>query len=173
MNLLKKYPELLELAYLTEAERNHSLRSIFKRDIVDNPDLNFRKVKIYPIKDDKCSMQTLFNHLTTEKIEEQDEQGEVNKRRVFDIHRSDRLHWLRYHLEENKKDGMEVFSLYERIEGKTVSRTYIYDVKQKYVIVLEPQRNRGYYLLTAFYLHKSFGVDQMQQKLKNRLSEVL
>lgn len=173
MNILKKYPELLELAYLQESERTESLKSIFSRDIEDNPDLNFRKVKIYPIKDDQPAMQTLFNHLTKEEMEEKDEHGKIVRRRVFDMHRSVRLHWVRYHIEENKKDGMEIFSVEERIKGRTVCRTYIFDIKQKYTIVLEPQRSKGYYLLTAFYLNKSYGVEQMQKKLKNRLDEVL
>lgn len=173
MNILNKYPELLELAYLQEFERTESLKSIFKRDIEDNPDLNFRRVKIYPIKDDQPAMQTLFNHLTKEGIDEEDENGKIIKKRVFDIHRSARLHWVKYHIEENKKDGMEIFSAEERVKGKTVYRTYIFDVKQKYTIVLEPQRNKGYYLLTAFYLNKSYGVEQIKKKLKNKLDKVL
>ena len=33
LNIIKKYPELLELAYLSEREREHDLHAIFKRDI--------------------------------------------------------------------------------------------------------------------------------------------
>lgn len=173
MNILKKYSELLELAFLQEYQRTETLLSIFKRDIEENLNLNFRGVKIYPVKDDKPAMQTLFNHLTKEEIEEKDESGKITRRREFDIHRSIRLHWIKYHLEENIKDGMEIFSVEERIKGKTVSRTYIFDVKKKYIIVLEPQRNRGYYLLTAFYLNKSYGENQIKKKLKNKLDKVL
>lgn len=32
LNIIKKYPELLELAYLSEREREHDLHAIFKRD---------------------------------------------------------------------------------------------------------------------------------------------
>ena len=173
MNILKKYPELLQLAYLSEDDRTKDLKSIFNRDIENNPNLNFRNVKIYPIKDDESAMQTLFNHLTREEIEEKDEDGKMLKKRVFDMHRSARLHWITYHLEENKKYDMQVFSTEERVKGKTVFRTYIFDVKEKYTIVLEPQRSRGYYLLTAFYLHQSYGIDLMRKKYKNKLNEVL
>lgn len=173
MNILKKYPELLDLAYLQEFERTASLKKIFKRDIEDNTGFNFRGVKIYPIKDEQPAMQTLLNHLTKEEIEEEDENGKIIKKREFDIHRSVRLHWVRFHIEENKKDGMEVFSMEERVKGKTVFRTYIYDVKQKYIIVLEPQRNRGYYLLTAYYLNRSYGVEQIHKKLKGKLETIL
>lgn len=173
MNILKKYSELLELAFLQEFQRTETLLSIFKRDIEENLDLNFRRVKIYPVKDDQPAMQTLFNHLTKEEIEEKDESGKITRRREFDMHRSIRLHWIKYHLEENLKEGMEIFSVEERIKGKTVLRTYIFDVKQKYTIILEPQRKEGYYLLTAFYLNKSFGVEQMKKKLKNKLDRVL
>ena len=40
LNIIKKYPELLELAYLSEREREHDLHAIFKRDIEDNSFLN-------------------------------------------------------------------------------------------------------------------------------------
>jgi len=172
MNLLKKYPGLLELAYLQEADRTEILRSIFKRDIEDNPDFKFRGVAIYPIRDEQPAMQTLFNHLTKEEIEEEDEHGKRVKRREFDMHRSVRLHWIRYHIEENKKDSMDIFSAEERVKGRTVIRTYIYDVKEKYIIVLEPQRHRGYYLLTAYYLNREYGIDQLKRKIKNKLREV-
>ena len=89
------------------------------------------------------------------------------------MHRSVRLHWIRYHIEEIKKNEMEVFSAQERVKGKTVFRTYIFDVTEKYTIVLEPQRSRGYYLLTAFYLHKDHGIKQMRKKIDNKLDVVL
>ncbi|MBN1599043.1 MAG: hypothetical protein JW894_12180 [Bacteroidales bacterium] len=174
MNILKKYPELLELAYLSVVERTKSLKSIFERDIENDPNLNFRKKKIYPIKGEEPAMQLLFNHLTREEVEEEDESGRKVKRRVFDMHRSQRLHWVKYHIEENKKDKMEIFSTEERVKGKTVFRTYIFDLAEKYVIVLEPQRTKkDYYLLTAFYLYKKHGETQIKNKLKNKLGEIL
>jgi hypothetical protein len=45
-NLLKKYPELLGLAYLTVYQRNNSLKNIFKRDIEDNIGLDFWTCKL-------------------------------------------------------------------------------------------------------------------------------
>ena len=173
MNILKKYPELLELAHMTPTERTNSLKSIFERDIENNHKLSFRSKKIYPIKGEEPAMQLLFNHLTKEEVEVEEE-GKVLKRRFFDMHRSQRLHWVKYHIEENKKDRMEIFSAEERNNGKTTYRTYIYDVVEKYVIVLEPQRTKNdYYLLTAFYLYKSFGEKQMRKKLKNKLLDIL
>ena len=35
-NLLKTYPELLDIVSLSEKERHHDLQAIFKRDIEDN-----------------------------------------------------------------------------------------------------------------------------------------
>ena len=49
LNIIKKYPELLELAYLSEREREHDLHAIFKRDIEDNCQFSFRGWRIYPI----------------------------------------------------------------------------------------------------------------------------
>ena len=46
LNQIKKYPELLDILSLSEKERTLSLQMIFKRDIEENPDLNFRSKKI-------------------------------------------------------------------------------------------------------------------------------
>ena len=67
LNIIKKYPELLELAYLSEREREHDLHAIFKRDIEDNCQFSFRGWRIYPIKTDgEIDMARLFKHLTCE-----------------------------------------------------------------------------------------------------------
>lgn len=69
LNIIKKYPELLELAYLSEREREHDLHAIFKRDIEDNCQFSFRGWRIYPIKTDgEIDMARLFKHLTCEEI---------------------------------------------------------------------------------------------------------
>ena len=49
-NILKTYPELLEILGLSETERYHDLQAIFKRDIEDNSCFAFRNRRIYPIK---------------------------------------------------------------------------------------------------------------------------
>jgi hypothetical protein len=174
LNLLKKYPELLELAHLSIVDRIKSLQGIFKRDFEENPNLKFRAKTIRPIKDDEPAMQTLFHHLTTEEIEEDDENGRVFKRRVFEIHRSVRLHWIRFHIEEKLKDVIKVFSTEERVNGRITYRTYIYDYKQRYVIVLEPQRSgQDYYLLSAYYLNRPYGEKMIQKKMKHKLPQLL
>ena len=87
--------------------------------------------------------------------------------------RSQRLHWIKYHIDENRRENMEIFSIEERADRGNVIRTYIYDIDQKYVIVLEPQRSgRDYYLLTAYYLNKSYGVKKMKKKLKKKLDVI-
>ena len=85
------------------------------------------------------------------------------------------MHWIRYFLEERKKENVEVFSVEERDQKKrqNITRTYIYDKEQKYVIVLEPQRNqRDYYLLTAYHLNKDYGEKSINKKLKYKLPDV-
>lgn len=174
-NLLKKYPELLELGHLSEPARTESLQRIFKRDIEENPGLNFRGKKIRPIKGEEPDMVLLFRHLTTEEIEETEEAVKAFKKRYFEMDRSRRLHWIKFHLEENKKDKVEVFSVEERDQKKRqdIIRTYIYDVEQKYVIVLNPQRTgRDYYLITAFYLNKEYGEKKIKKLFKKRLGEL-
>jgi len=175
-NLIKQYPALLDITGLNEKQRTASLRGIFKRDIQDNPAFLFRSKQIRPIRaEGEASMGTLFNHLTREEIKEIQPDGSVIKKRVFEKDRSVRLHWIKFHVDECKKDNMLVFSKRERCpkKRKYIIRTYIYDITQKYVIVLEPQRsNLDYYLLTAYYLNRSYGEKQMQKKLEDTLPEV-
>ena len=181
INLLKQYPELLELNFLGTDARKRSLQGIFDRDIAENKNFNFRSKRIYPIKTDgELDMNREFTHLTTVEKEETDNQGCTIKRRVYDSYRSERLHWIKPHIQEVIKDNsdIEVFSVVERNQHKRVDviRTYIYNKTQKYVVVLEPQmRNNAnaYYLLTAYYLNEKYGEKQLKRKLKSKIDSVL
>ena len=114
LNLIKKYPELLDIVSLSERDRIKSLKGIFKRDIEDNEDFSFRTKIIRPIaKEGQASMDTLFHHLTTRKMV--DNKGNKLKTRSFDIHRSQRLHWIKFHTEEQKQEKVNIFSCLERI----------------------------------------------------------
>ena len=175
-NLMKKYPELLELDYLSQKQRKESLRRIFDRDLTNNNTYSYNGKRIYPIKTDgKIDLDREFMHLTTERVK--DEQG--NDCNVYDRHRSERLHWIRTHIDKNVHDSdIEVFSTIERDRANRVDvmRTYIYNKTRKYVIVLHPQfrnDNYAYYLLTAYYLNKVYGEKEMQKKMKKRMDIVL
>lgn len=174
-NLLKKYPQLLEIGHLSEYQRNQSLLAIFKRDIEENVKLNFRTKIIRPIQGEEPAMVILFKHLTSEEIQIEDENGKKYPKRVFEMSRSQRLHWIKYHLEEIKKENVLVFSVEERDQKKRqdIIRTYIYDANEKYLIVLDPQRSlRDYYLVTAYYLNKEYGEKKVKKMIKNKLPEV-
>ncbi len=176
-NLLKVYPDLLDILHLANHARTNSLRGVFNRDIERNVNFKFRLKQIHPILiDGEATMSTLFNHLTREEIVETNADGTFFKKRIFEKDRSMRLHWIKYHIEETKKDNIEIFSIIERDlkKRKDVTNTYIYDLKEEYVIVLEPQRSgNDYYLLSAYYLNKEYGHKTMQKKLKKKLNEVL
>lgn len=179
LNLLKKYPDLLELSDLGEQARKISLHRIFDRDIANNDQFLFRNKRIYPIKSDGIiDMDREFMHLTTEEVEEVDGNGKTFRRRIYDHFRSERLHWIKPHVDEQIADSnIVVFSIKERDMHKRmdVVRTYIYNKTRKYVIVFEPQCRNGksYYLLTAYYLNKSYGEKQMAKKLRHKQTEVL
>ena len=173
-NLLKKYPSLLELAHLSEYERTKSLKGVFNRDLDNDKALIFQTKTISPIKGEEPSMLILFKHLTTSEIEETENNGKKVKRRIFEMDRSVRLHWIYPHIKETIKENIKIFSTEERIRGRYVNRTYIYNTKAKYVIVLEPQRSkRDYYLLSAYYLNRTYGEKMIKKKLKNCLTELL
>lgn len=166
LNLLKRYNELLDLLTLTEYQRKQSLLGVFNRDIVNNTNFKFKTKQILPTPAEGIiSMETLFSHLITVIVDK------ATRRREFEIHRSQRLHWIRHHIEEKKSDNMLLFSVKEP-EG---IRTYIYDIDEKYVIILEPLRNKNqYYLLTAYHLMgKDAQRDKILNKYKRKLDEVL
>jgi len=156
-NLLKKYPELLEIMHLTEHQRTESLRNVFNRDIQNNQNFKFRSKQIRPIFiDGEASMGNLFNHLTREEVEEIKLDGTKFKKRIFE-------------------NNIEVFSIIERNtkKRKDITLTYIYDLEQEYVIVMEPQNSdMDYYLLSAYFLNKDYGPKKMKKKLKKRLPYV-
>lgn len=180
LNKLKKYPDLLDIAYLSERERYVSLRGIFDRDITNNENFYFRGKRIYPIKSDgKLDLDREFAHLTTEEISIEEENGKIVNHRIFDIHRSQRLHWIRTHVEEKVQDSSTVivFSAIERDkkDRKNVIRTYIYNKTKKYVIVLEPQPKSpaAYFLLTAYYINRGYGEKALNKRYKKRLAEII
>lgn len=177
LNQIKKYSDLLEIMHLNDYGRLASLRAIYDRDIQDNENLAFQTKIIRPIKKDgQPSFDTVFNHLIKEEIEIEEEDGKIVKKRVFEKDRAQRLHWVRFHIELKKTAGMEIFSTEERDikKRKNVFRTYIYDLQQQYVVILEPQNSgMDYYLLSAYYLNKSWAAKNMLKKMKKRLPTVL
>lgn len=165
-NLLKRYNHLLELSSLSPNQRKESLLSIFNRDIRDNSYFRFKGKLISPTpKDGEIKMSTLFSHLTTVITDRS------TRKREFDNDRAVRLHWVKYHVDESKKDNMLIFSVKEP-EG---IRTYIYDIDEKYVIVLEPLRNKDeYYLLTAYFVKgKDAKRNKFIKKYKRKLDILL
>lgn len=176
LNLLKKYSDLLDIAFLNSPQRLSSLYGVFKRDIEDNANFNFRSKIIRPIKiEGQSPMDILFKHLTHEE-ETIEEGGNSYKRRsIFDLNRSQRLHWIKHHLEESNTQSIKIFSAVERDQRKRkdVIKTFIYDELHEYVIVLEPQRSRqDYYLLTAYHFNKPFGKKKIEKLLKNKLPDI-
>ncbi|WP_417186603.1 hypothetical protein, partial [Bacteroides sp.] len=169
-------PELLEILHMNEHQRKESLMRIYKRDIEDNPNFKFREKQIYPTKSDGVAdMGRQFTHLTCEEAKETDENGNLlPAKRVFEKDRSQRLHWINHHIQELSSENIEVFSVTERDQKKRcdITKTYVYDKKEKYVIVLECQRKSSYYLLTAYYLNKEYAEKGIKKKMKKRLPNI-
>lgn len=114
-----------------------------------------------------ASRAILFQHLTRKTEERIDASSSKSyKARIFDKVRSERLHWIKHHIDERSPNLIEVFTLTERRDGKDATRTYIYDTSQAYVIILEHQRKGGYYLLTAYYLSEVYAKKQLEKKMK-------
>jgi len=164
-NLLKKYNQLLELNSYPEALRSKSLRGVFDRDFIEKGQPALRNKLVNPTPaDGEDTMERLFRHLTTVITDK------ASRKREYDPQRSVRLHWVRYHIDENDKSKIKIFTV-EEPDGK---RTYIWDNDESYVIVLEPLRNKEeYYLLTAYYLEgKDKARNKMAKKYKRRIAEI-
>ena len=164
------YHDFLDFRQLSFFYIHSVLKIIFERDIKNNIDFKFRTKDIKPQDIDPTLEQNydrLHKHLTT-----RDNGGELSFERNFDEERSKRLHWIKFHIEENKKDGMLIFSYRDRVGN----RTYIYDITQRYVIILEPFRKQSeniYYFITAFYCDFDSKVRTINGKYRNRLPDIL
>ena len=66
----------------------------------------------------------------------------------------------------------EAYAILYRIGNQLHTKTYVYDKKEKYVIVLECQRKSSYYLLTAYYLNKEYAEKGIKKKMKKRLPNI-
>ena len=130
-NILKTYPELLEILGLSETERYHDLQAIFKRDIEDNSCFAFRNRRIYPIKaQGEADMGRLFKHLTCEEIMVECEDGTKYPKRVFEVARSQRLHWINHHIKEKTPSNIDVFTVRE-IQKNVKSKRRTFTIKLK------------------------------------------
>lgn len=165
-NLLKKYNELLDFGVYNEHQRRQSLQAVFDRDFVNNQNLSFRTKPIHPTpKQGQIPMATLFTHLTTIVTDK------AIRQRTFELARSCRLHWVKYHIDERKIDEDVLHFSVREPEG---IRTYIYDKAEKYVVILEPLRKvDAYYLLTAYHLTgKDAKRNKILKKYKRKLNEI-
>lgn len=98
-NLLKKYNDLLDITGMNPAQRSQSLRGVFDRDILKNTRFYFNGKPIYPTpkENGEIAMETLFTHLTCR------EEDKETHHREFELSRSQRLHWIRFHVEGGKR----------------------------------------------------------------------
>ena len=103
--------------------------------------------------------EALFDHLTTREIDKQ------TRKRDFCYVRSERLHWIKYHVEENKKNFMLIFPDID--DGK--QKMYIIDIVESYIIILQEFYNgKFYHLLTAHKLSK-----KNLKKFMNKASRIM
>ena len=147
---------------MNHPSKEKSLKGVFNRDFNITKGIFFYGKQVFPVPSEgKLPMEQLFWHLTTKDFD-----GDTS--REFDSSRSKRLHWVRHHIDIRTPRNIEVFSV---LEGKG-KRTYIYDKKEQYIIVLEPYRDQSnYYILTAYPLEGKSRYS-FEKKLKRRLPEV-
>lgn len=79
------YKDLVDYFFLTDMK--------FKVVIADKTQIDASRTE-YTFNDFYYRMYFQLLHLTTEEIEDADEQGNLYKHRVYDRYRSERLHWI-------------------------------------------------------------------------------
>jgi hypothetical protein len=164
LNQIKTYNQHLDLSGLNPQQRGTSLKAIFDRDFTNKQPIMFNNKTVIPCPlNGAIEMDTLFAHLTTVIVDKK-----IN-RRDFDIQRSKRLHWVRFHIDLKKTSNMLVFTVKE----PSGLRTYLYDDDEKYVIVFEPRVKANiYFLLTAYHLEgKDAQRDKIKRKYARRIAE--
>jgi hypothetical protein len=165
-NLLKTYPDFLEINHLNGHQRRVSLKGVFSKDFEERLPVKYNHLDVVPTpKEGEIAVETLFTHLTTHVT------NYKTKSREYEPYRSQRLHWVRFHL-DNKNKEVDVFTVKE----KGVLRTYIYCDNQKYVVILEPKENskgeKYYFLLTAYHL-TGRNVNKILNKGRRKLSVIM
>ena len=158
-NQLKKYNSFLDVDAMSECQRIDSLKKIFKRDFVDSENYYNGKLVTPTPKQGQATMEVLFAHLTTKT-----ENNDIGSR-FYDRERSIRLHWIKHHF--CKADNIDVFS----VKDKSGIRTYLHDINENYIIVIEPKKENLYYLITAYYIEGG-NRKKIENKKKRRLSEI-
>jgi len=163
-NLIIRYNQLLELAYLTPAQRTVSLGGVFRRDFEEKAaELAFRSQRVYPIPGEEDNLKRLFRHLTTVVVDH------ATGKREYEAERSERLHWVRVHILEQITTPCLVFYA-EDPEGE---RLYIFNEAERYVVVLQPLRKvDAFYLLTAYRLEPR-NMKKIKNKYRRRLPDPL
>lgn len=165
-NQLKIYNQHLDLSALNPHQRTLSLKGVFDRDFTDKQPVIFNKKQVVPCPlNGTIEMNTLFAHLTTVVVDKK------TNSRDYDLQRSKRLHWVRFHIDSRKTSNMLFFTVKE----PNGLRTYLYDDDEKYVIVFEPRiKANVYFLLTAYHLEgKDAQRDKIKKKYARRLSETI
>lgn len=142
-NQTKIYNQLLELLYNSERENLNSIRKVYDRDFCNDSVNKFKHYQVIPTPAEGVDvMDRQFKHLTTVITDEK------TRKREFESDRAIRIHWIKHHLEGK----CEIVAF--KVEDE--KRVYLLDKSEKYVIVLEPQRNNEIlYLLTAYRLQSS------------------
>ena len=87
---------------------------------------------------------TYVRNLTCEEITVENEDGSTYPKRVFEMARSQSLHLINHHVRELTPDNIDVFTIEEGTAKNVRSRKRINNKVEKYVIVLEQQRNNGF-----------------------------
>lgn len=154
------FSEIIDLDTIEITELFDVLYDYFCEDFVDNKTYLNSNIYINPKsykKDD--GKELVFWHLTTRETKIQKKVGNrwiVEKERLPDYRRSERLVWIKKIIENHTHDSIKLFYYKEKTN---LVRLYLWAFDEDFIVILEKLGKSSSYLVTSFYVDKNYNRD--------------
>lgn len=164
------FSEIIDLDTIEITELFDVLYDYFCADFVDNKTYLNSNIYINPKSNQKDDGKELvFWHLTTRETKIQKKVGNrwiVEKERLPDYRRSERLVWIKKIIENHAIDEVKMFYHQETNMTKDI-RLYLWLEDYDFVVILQKLGKSSSYLVTSFYVDREGKRQEYQKRYKN------
>lgn len=151
------FSEIIDLDDIEITELFDVLYDYFCEDFIDNKTYLNANIYINPKSNQKDDGKELvFWHLTTRETKIQKKVGNrwvVEKERLPDYRRSERLAWIKKIIENHSHKKIKLF--YYK-ENTNQIRLYLWAFDEDFIVILEKLGKSSSYLVTSFYVDKNY-----------------
>ena len=151
------FSEIIDLDTIETTELFDVLYEYFCEDFVDNKTYLNKSIYINPKSHQKDNDKELvFWHLTTRETKVQKKVGNrwiVEKDRLTDYRRSERLIWIKNIIENHFIDDIKMF-YHKETNTKEDIRLYLWLEDYDFVVILQKLGRSSSYLVTSFYIDR-------------------